>query len=1569
MYNNNFKNNAIMRKIYKLLMSLVAMLAMAPVGLQAQSGNWTDEGNRAAEFSNVSGSTITITSAAEFALLAYNVNNGTHYHGTTFVLGTDLNMVTHYWTPIGTPDNPFRGNFNGANHTIDGITVNTTNNYAGLFGCVKGQEWDKYTPTPQWGPGSEYVKNFVMTNATITGGDYTGAVVGWLPWHVTVENVFCQANVTGGNHVGGLIGREEGKKVTDWYFDTPTVSKCLLTGGTIVATGSDKAALVGSITNYTNYENNFYLDPASAVGNSRDVRAYPVYKSLPNGVTITYNNGSTGVVYNDVYYYPAGTCNFSVDYPLTPTESISVAVNGTQLGNQVGNYQFAVSAETASYTIYVTVSPSGITGDGSVDNPYIINTATQWDICTAAVGAGDSYNGVYFKLGSPITVTTMMGTNDNQPFSGTFDGDGKTLTLDYGKSNDYLNYECAPFYRLNNATIKNLVIAGSIYSSAQHNGGLAVKATGGNNHIENCVSNVSIHSNISGDCTNGGFIGLLNVHETRVYFNGCAFTGKLLGANASDWGGFVGWRLYRTDGQENWSTSYVTFTNCLFAPTEVTVSDGGNNRTFCRSYNNYTTGASYNNCYYNEALQNVDGGRQMHSITAGEGVTLANTGTPTLYSLSGITSYGVGIKYGDVLYAGSGDNVSLTLSGSATNHYICGETALIGHANPYTLRMPNADAVVSAWNVTVPTTIASVSDWNTFCTAVNAGYEYQGETVTMTANVGTFEDPVNTKAGDDNHPFKGTFDGGGKTLTIGFGSSASYSDQKCAPFHRLDNATVKGLVVAGSIYSSAQHNAGIAVTSTDHNTHIENCVSNVSINSNIDGDCSNGGFIGILNTSGGAHVYFNGCAFTGKLLGENTTNWGGFVGWRSWTNNNYCYINFTDCIFFPTTINIATPSGSNSLTFCRAPSGPGASHHNCYYSQVLQVDDGGNQMYSITAGEGVTALENTADAVGTYTVSHIFNYDAGIKFNDVLYAKSGDNVSLNITGTSSTTGHYICGETALLGRENPYTLRMPNADAVISEWNVTPPVTIASVSDWNTFCTAVNAGYNYQGETVTMTANVGTDADPAVTKAGTDDNHPFRGTFDGGGHTLTIGYGSSSSYSDQKCAPFYRLNNATIRNLVVAGHIYSSTQHNGGIATSAYGNNHIKNCVSNVSIHSNRSGSGDAGDCTNGGFIGVLKTNGTYVYFEGCAFTGQLLGENATNWGGFIGWRFYESNNYNDAYFTNCLFAPTTVSIKLEGGNSRPFCRSYNGNGAEYTNCYYTNALQGAFGGKQAYIFTDAPANIGEAGTNYGFVTAYANGLKFAGSHYMAPEAVSLANDAANSTDLSGKNGYFATVTLTDRTLYKDANWNTLCLPFDLALEGSALDGAEARTLSKATFNAGTLTLNFSEPVSELTAGTPYILRWKDASAHLVNPVFSGVTINATASTGITPGLTSGTTGDGSVTFVGTYDPIQYASANRSVLFLGGNSNLYYPDGKSTTTIGACRAYFQLNDITAGDPSDPSSSVRAFVLNFGDENPSGINSLTPALSRGDEAIYNLAGQKLNKMQKGINIINGKKILK
>lgn len=56
----------------------------------------------------------------------------------------------------------------------------------------------------------------------------------------------------------------------------------------------------------------------------------------------------------------------------------------------------------------------------------------------------------------------------------------------------------------------------------------------------------------------------------------------------------------------------------------------------------------------------------------------------------------------------------------------------------------------------------------------------------------------------------------------------------------------------------------------------------------------------------------------------------------------------------------------------------------------------------------------------------------------------------------------------------------------------------------------------------------------------------------------------------------------------------------------------------------------------------------------------------------------------------------------------------------------------------------------------------------------------------------------------------------------------------------------------------------------------------------------------------------------------------------------------------------------PHKGAYIYFLGDGSEDPDGI-SLTPALSRGEGAIYNIAGQRVSKMQKGINIVNGKKI--
>ncbi len=77
----------------------------------------------------------------------------------------------------------------------------------------------------------------------------------------------------------------------------------------------------------------------------------------------------------------------------------------------------------------------------------------------------------------------------------------------------------------------------------------------------------------------------------------------------------------------------------------------------------------------------------------------------------------------------------------------------------------------------------------------------------------------------------------------------------------------------------------------------------------------------------------------------------------------------------------------------------------------------------------------------------------------------------------------------------------------------------------------------------------------------------------------------------------------------------------------------------------------------------------------------------------------------------------------------------------------------------------------------------------------------------------------------------------------------------------------------------------------------------------------------------------------------------------FYPVGDGVT-IPAGKAYLDTN-VT---------NVKGF-FGFDDDDATGIENLNVNDNLNEGAIYNLAGQRINKMQKGINIINGKKILK
>lgn len=181
---------------------------------------------------------------------------------------------------------------------------------------------------------------------------------------------------------------------------------------------------------------------------------------------------------------------------------------------------------------------------------------------------------------------------------------------------------------------------------------------------------------------------------------------------------------------------------------------------------------------------------------------------------------------------------------------------------------------------------------------------------------------------------------------------------------------------------------------------------------------------------------------------------------------------------------------------------------------------------------------------------------------------------------------------------------------------------------------------------------------------------------------------------------------------------------------------------------------------------------------------------------------------------------------------------------------------------------------------------------------------VGLKDNADNSSAINHWNGKTKTVALRGSTLHKDGTWNTICLPFSVNnLTGTPFAGATVKTLSTATYNNGTLSLNFDDAPA-IAAGTPYIIKWADTEGNISSPMFNNVTITNTEPTDIT--------GD-AVNFHGIYAPYVPDVQDRTMLYLEGDNKLYYPNDNNIN-IGAFRAFFTLKGFKAGIPTNPQSS-------------------------------------------------------
>ncbi len=241
--------------------------------------------------------------------------------------------------------------------------------------------------------------------------------------------------------------------------------------------------------------------------------------------------------------------------------------------------------------------------------------------------------------------------------------------------------------------------------------------------------------------------------------------------------------------------------------------------------------------------------------------------------------------------------------------------------------------------------------------------------------------------------------------------------------------------------------------------------------------------------------------------------------------------------------------------------------------------------------------------------------------------------------------------------------------------------------------------------------------------------------------------------------------------------------------------------------------------------------------------------------------------------------------------------------------------------------------------------------------------SVSLLDNEDNTQQLDDHVNEKCNVTLTRRTLNKDGMWNTLCLPFDYSAEqfaSSGLDDATLMALDNADYSNGMLTLNFV-PATSIEAGKAYIIKWDAATYNLVNPTFYAVTVkNTTADTE-----------KGVATFKGAFSPVPFEANDKTKLYLASDNKLCYPAGN--VVLGSCRAYFQLNGISAGELPQGAR----IVTSSGEEIITSIG-FQPTISpreEGDGCCYSLDGRKVSdgksahrQLPKGIYIQNGKKFV-